>query len=93
VDTVRLLLGRGADLEARDATWDDTPLVWAAIGSGQRPRSNPGPDWIATVRTLIEAGASCDGLTLSAEDPKPPSPEVAQLLRAHGVREEGSRGG
>jgi ankyrin repeat protein len=84
-ETVRLLLGRGADIEARDTTWESTPLDWAAVGSGQRPRSNPGPNWVATVRTLIEAGASFDGLTLSSDDPKPPSPEVAQLLRAHGV--------
>src|SRR5215472_1907164 len=82
-ETVRFLLARGADVEARDTTWDDTPLVWATIGSGERPRSNPRPNWVATVRTLIEAGASCDGLSLSADDPKPPSPEVAQLLRAH----------
>jgi hypothetical protein len=37
------------------------------------------------VRILIEAGASCEGITLSPDDPKPPSPEVAQLLRAHGI--------
>ena len=85
-ETVRFLLARGADVEARDANWDSTPLVWATIGSGERPRGNPRPNWVATVRTLIEAGASCDGLTLSADDPKPPSPEVAQLLRAHGIR-------
>ncbi len=87
-ETVRLLLDRGADIEAHDTTWDSTPLDWAAVGSGERPRHNPGPDWVATVRTLIEAGASCDGLTLSSDDPKPPSPEVAQLLRAHCVGDE-----
>jgi len=87
-ETVRLLLDRGADIEAHDTTWDSTPLDWAAVGSGERPKHNPGPDWVATVRTLIEAGASCDGLTLSSDDPKPPSPEVAQLLRAHCVGDE-----
>jgi ankyrin repeat protein len=88
--TVRLLLRRGADIEARDTTWNDTPLGWACVGSGQRPRSSPAPDWVATVRTLIEAGAQLDGLTLSPDDPKPPSPEVARLLRDHGVGEERS---
>jgi ankyrin repeat protein len=83
--TVQVLLARGADIEARDTNWADTPLVWASVGSGQRPTSNPRPDWVATVRALIEAGASRDGLSLSPDDPKPPSPEVAQLLRAHGV--------
>jgi ankyrin repeat protein len=84
-ETVRLLLDRGADIEARDTTYDSTPVGWATVGSGERPRHNPRPDWVATVRILIEAGASCEGITLSPDDPKPPSPEVAQLLRAHGI--------
>jgi hypothetical protein len=82
---VRLLLDHGADLEARDTTYDSPPVGWATVGSGERPRHNPRPDWVATVRILIEAGASCEGITLSPDDPKPPSPEVAQLLRAHGI--------
>ena len=79
---VRLLLGRGADLEARDVTWDSTPLDWAAVGSGERPATNPGPDWTATVQALLAAGASTAGITLSPDEPKQPSPEVAALLRA-----------
>ena len=81
-DAERLLLHRGADLEARDDTWDSTPLDWAAVGSGERPATNPRPDWIATVRVLLEAGASTEGITLSPDEPKQPSPEVAALLRA-----------
>lgn len=84
-ETVRLLLDRGADIEARDTHWDSSALVWATIGSGERPRHNPRPNWVATVRTLMEAGASCEDLTLSPDDLKPPSLEVAQLLRAQGI--------
>ena len=84
-DTVRLLLERGADIEARDTTFDSTPLIWAIVGSGQRLGHNPDPDWIATIRTLIQAGASTQDITLSPDDPKPPSPDVAELLRGHGV--------
>jgi hypothetical protein len=51
----------------------------------ERPGTSPAPDWIATVRTLLEAGASTDEITLSPDDPKPPSPDVAQLLRTHGI--------
>ena len=80
-NAVRLLLGHGADLEARDATWDSPPLDWAAVGSGERPGTNRRADWIATVQALLEAGASTDSITLSPDEPKQPSPEVATLLR------------
>jgi ankyrin repeat protein len=81
---VRLLLDRGADIEARDTSWDSTPIEWAAVGSGERPGDNPRPDWTAAVQALLDAGASAQGITLSPDDPKPPSPEVAALLRRHG---------
>jgi hypothetical protein len=89
-DIVRLLLDRGANLEARDSSWDSTPLTWAMVGSGERPGQNPGADWIATVRTLIGAGASSNDITLSPDDPKPPSPEVAQLLREYVIGDPGA---
>ena len=89
VATVRLLLERGADIEARDTSWDSTPLEWAAVGSGMRLGHDPDPDWAATVSALLDAGASTAGITLSPEDQKPPSPEVAALLRARGVPGEG----
>ena len=46
---------------------------------------DPHPDWTAVVRTLIEAGASTEGIVLSPDDAKPPSPEVATLLRSLGI--------
>jgi len=78
---VRLLLDHGANLEARDATWDSPPLDWAAVGSGERPRTNRRPDWIAAVRALLDAGASTEGITISPDEPKQPSPEVAALVQ------------
>lgn len=87
-DTVRLLLDRGADIESRDTSWDSTALDWAMVGSGYAPGDNPRPDWIATVRTLLEAGASIAEVTLSPDDLKPPSEDVARLLRSYGVRDE-----
>jgi ankyrin repeat protein len=81
---VRLLLDRGAAIEARDTSWNSTPIEWAAVGSGERPAGNPDPDWTAVVQTLLEAGASAQDISLSPDDPKPPSPEVAALLRRHG---------
>ena len=83
--TVRLLLERGGDIEARDTSWDSTPVEWAIVGSGMHLGHDPDHDWVATVRTLIEAGAATEGIVLSADDPKPPSPEVAELLRSYGI--------
>ena len=80
---VRLLLDRGADREARDTNWNSTPIEWAAIGSGEQSASNPHPDWTAAVLALLDAGASTQDITLSPSDPKPPSAEVAALLRRH----------
>jgi ankyrin repeat protein len=93
--TVRLLLDRGADIEARDTTWNSTPLEWAIVGSGMRLGHDPHPDWPATVSALLDAGASAGGVVLSPDDPKPPSPEVAALLRARGIPgpTEGTAGG
>jgi len=88
--TLRVLLEHGADREARDTTWDDTPLGWAVVGSGMRLGHAPDPDWVTTVRALIEAGASTEGIVLSPDDPKPPSPEVATLLRSHGIPDQAS---
>ena len=82
-DTVRLLLDRAADIEARDTTWDSTPLDWAIVGSGEHPATNPHADWVETVRTLLERGASVEGITASPDDPKPPSAEVAALFHAY----------
>jgi ankyrin repeat protein len=72
--TVRLLLVRGADIEARDTAWNSTPLEWAIVGSGMRLGHDPDPDWPVTVGTLLDAGASADGIVLSSDDPSRPAP-------------------
>jgi len=82
---VRVLLARGADIEARDRVFDATPLAWAAVGSGERPSSAPDPDWEGVVRALLDAGASTDGIVLEAGEVSQPTPEVATLLRERGV--------
>jgi ankyrin repeat protein len=84
-ETVALLLARGADLTERDARWHGQPLDWALVGSGEAPDSAPTPDWVATVTLLLDAGASLDEITLDADDPKPPSTAVLDLLRSRGV--------
>ncbi|GAA2408408.1 ankyrin repeat domain-containing protein [Nonomuraea africana] len=83
--TVRLLLARGADLEAVDTTWGSTPLTWASVGSGFRMGHAEAPDWVAVVQTLIEAGASPHEPWVAG---KPPSGEVGALLRRYGLAPE-----
>jgi ankyrin repeat protein len=80
-DATRLLLDRGADVEARDETWDSHPLVWAAIGSSERRDLNSHPDWAGTVQALLAAGANAADVTLSPDEDHPPSPDVEALLR------------
>jgi ankyrin repeat protein len=84
-DAARRLLAAGAPLEARDSTWDSTPLIWALVGSGEQRTANPAPDWLRTVRILLDSGAATSQVSLDPEDPIPPSPEVAELLRARGI--------
>lgn len=88
IDTVRLLIARGAALGWRDATHGSTPLGWAVHGS--RFCQNPDGDYPACVRALLEAGS----------DPNEPAnrfggahletaegvPEVQSVLREFGAR-------
>jgi hypothetical protein len=75
-----VLLGAGAEVDARDARFDGTPLAFATVGSGEQA-GQPG-DWTGTVRTLIEAGASRRDVWISG---KPPSEEVIGLLQRYGI--------
>jgi ankyrin repeat protein len=83
-DVVRLLIDGGADVERRDGQFDSTPLCWAAVGSGERPRGEWPADWAATVQVLLAAGASTAGAIVET---KPPSADVAALLRPTGKPE------
>jgi SnoaL-like domain/Ankyrin repeat len=88
VQTVRLLLGRGAPVDARDARFDSTPLAFATVGSRERQHDRDASgDWPATVRALLDAGAERDGVWLRGE--KAPSDAVAAVLRSFGASPEG----
>jgi ankyrin repeat protein len=85
VEVVRLLLAVGAEIDARDARFDATPLCYATVGSREQA-DKPG-DWIGTVRLLIDAGASRQGVWISG---KPPSEEVMDVLRSYGITSDAS---
>jgi ankyrin repeat protein len=76
----QVLLEAGAQVDARDERFESTALAFATVGSGERA-GQPG-DWTGTVRLLIEAGASRDGVWIAG---KPPSEEVADLLMSYGI--------
>ena len=62
----------------------DDPLAHPVVEPGPCPRRQLiyiATTWTGCVRLLIEIGASTQGITLSPDDPKPPSPEMAELLR------------
>jgi ankyrin repeat protein len=77
---VAVLLGAGAEVDARDGRFDSTPLAFATVGSREQA-GTPG-DWTKTVCLLIEAGASREGVWIPG---KPPSEEVMNLLRRYGI--------
>jgi ankyrin repeat protein len=80
-EVVRLLIGAGADLDARDTRFGATPLAFATVGSGEH--AGQLGDWAETIRLLIDAGASRDDGWISG---KPPSEEVVVILRSYGIR-------
>jgi hypothetical protein len=79
-DVVRLLLARGADVEARDDRFDAAALAFATVGSGEQA-GNSG-DWVETVHLLVAAGSSLVGGWITG---KPPSEEVMDLVRPYGI--------
>ena len=88
VETVTLLLSRGADIEARDATFNGNALDWAVVGSGEQPSRAPDPDWEEVVRILLDGGSSTDGLSWPPASPASRAPRS----RACCANEESSAG-
>ncbi|HEX6683923.1 MAG TPA: ankyrin repeat domain-containing protein [Candidatus Limnocylindrales bacterium] len=79
---VGVLIRAGADLEARDRGRNASPLGWAVLGSARRLGHNPDPDWVATVRTLLDAGADPAHAWSGDEFP---GKDVARLLVQRGI--------
>jgi len=84
VQTVRLLIDAGAEIDPLDTNFDATPLAYATVGSGEQA-GKPG-SWIEVVRLLIEVGASRQDVWISG---KPPSEEVIDLLLSYGISPDG----
>lgn len=87
LDTIQLLLERGAPLEAKNV-YGGTVLgqaLWSAING------DPGIDYVPILETLIQAGAEIPPGSLSwlAQEGGPPSAvkaRLAEVLRHHGAK-------
>ncbi len=84
-EAVARLLAAGVPVDALDGNWQSTSLVWALIGSSERRAANPSPDWVETVRVLLDAGTDTSQINLDPAEPHPPVPGVIELLRARGI--------
>jgi ankyrin repeat protein len=84
-EAIERLLAVGVHVDALDTHWQSTPLVWALIGSSERRTTNPNPDWVETVRILLDAGAETSQVDLDPDEPQNPGPEVIELLRVRGI--------
>ncbi len=71
-NAVRVLLSHGADVNALDATFSGTPLLWASQGWSHNPDKST--DYVGAARWLIDAGSSLEWMP----PPKAPDPERAQ---------------
>jgi hypothetical protein len=84
-EAVACLLAAGVPVDARDATWESTALVWGLIGSSERGTIHPAPDWVGVVRALLDAGAAATRALLDGVEPHRPPPDVVALLGARGI--------
>jgi hypothetical protein len=58
VDTVKLLLERKAPVDARDETWENTPLAWSLYGWTNPPPGATPERYYEVVALLVAAGAT-----------------------------------
>ena len=82
LETVRLLISRGAPLDATDPTYHSTPIGWTMHGSVNR-RGGPSENYVAILESLAEAGARMPtGDEEYWQEPGSASPEIQEWLFA-----------
>jgi len=81
-DAVKVLLGRGASVNALDGMFAATPLVWACEGWSHDPRQ-AGSDHLAVARLLLAAGSPREWVAPEkAPDPEGTQERLLELCRA-----------
>jgi ankyrin repeat protein len=81
VDAVRVLLAKGASIDALDGMFAATPLVWACEGWRHGPRA--GADHVDVARLLVAAGSPREWVAPEkAPDPEGTQERLIELCRA-----------
>ena len=81
VDAVRVLLAKGASVDAPDGMFVATPLVWACEGWRHGPRA--GADHVEVARLLLAAGSPREwAAPEKAPDPEGTQERLIELCRA-----------
>ena len=84
-DAVRVLLSHGASVNALDAMFAATPLVWTAEGWSHGPRA--GADHLAVARLLLAAGSPREWVPPEkAPGPERTQEQLSELCRAAEAR-------
>jgi len=68
VDIVELLLKWGAPVDARDGSFDATPLGWALYGWSEGETPDPRADYHTVVERLIDSGVPMNPAWLTRDD-------------------------
>jgi ankyrin repeat protein len=83
-EATRVLLARGAEVNALDGMFSGTPLVWAT--EGWRHASGAGIDHVGVARLLIAAGSALEWQPReNAPHPEHTQEQLLELCRAAGV--------
>jgi ankyrin repeat protein len=81
-EAVRVLLARGASVNAADGMFSGTPLLWASQGWRHNPHRT-GTDYLDVARQLIAAGSATEwNAPEKAPDQEGTHEQLADLCRA-----------
>ena len=80
VETVRVLIDRKAPVNAKDETWQNTPLGWALFGWHNPPWGGVPGNYYEVVERLVAAGAKVEPEWLANETIRADARMLSALL-------------
>ena len=76
MDTVKLLIERGAPIDAKDERHGGTPLEWALYAWGNSSKSAKQEPYYEVVALLVRAGARLDPTWYEAAENRPAAEKI-----------------